>query len=436
MTKGLPPGWAWAEFGTIADTQLGKMLSQKSRQGLEPYPYLRNRNVQWHRFDCSDIARMDFSDTELRKYELRPGDLLVCEGGEVGRCAVWRKPPGEMCFQKALHRVRPLKGVEIKWIEYFLRWSAETGGFDNSTSGSTITHLPQRDLRMLQVPLPPTAEQGRIVVAIEEHFSRLDAVDSALEMAKRRSAHLLECAFQAGIRQYPTRESSLASFLTQKLSNGRSVPTANDDGFPVLRLTCLQSGLVNTNKTKLGDFSGVDRKKYQIEPDDFLISRGNGSIRLVGIGGLVPINAPPVAFPDTLIRAMVDHKRLRPEFLRLIWNSKIVRRQLESQARTTAGIYKVNQTMIGKVSLPTPSPEDQDLLVQELNQIREVVAGLEAGVSLAQERSRSLRRSILSDAFSGRLVPQDPNDEPASAMLERISVPRPVRTDYCESGKC
>lgn len=180
-------------------------------------------------------------------------------------------------------------------------------------------------------------------------------------------------------------------------------------------------GLVYGTETKLGDFSGIDHKKHQIEPDDFLISRGNGSIRLVGIGGLVPDNAPPVAFPDTLIRARVDRSRLRPEFLRLIWNSKIVRRQLESQARTTAGIYKVNQTMIGGVLFPTPSPEDQDRLIQELGQVREVVEGLEAGILLAQQRSKSLRSSILAGAFSGQLVPQDPNDEPASALLERIN---------------
>jgi len=244
------------------------------------------------------------------------------------------------------------------------------------------------------------------------------------ETAKSRSAHLLECALQVAIRQYPTEESLLASFLTQKLCNGRSVPTANGGGLPVLRLTCLQRGLVNTNETKLGDFGGVDHEKYRIEPDDFLISRGNGSIRLVGIGGLVPAHAPPVAFPDTLIRARVDHRRLRPEFLRLIWSSKIVRRQLEAQARTTAGIYKVNQTMIGKVSFPTPYPEDQDRLVQELDQVREVVSGLDIGVSLAQERSKSLRRSILADAFAGQLVPQDPDDEPASVLLERIVASR------------
>lgn len=424
MTGELPPGWEWTTVGAVADTQLGKTLSTKPVGGGRLKPYLRNKNVQWFRVDVDDLKETYFTGEEEFKYQLEPGDLLVCEGGEVGRCAIWQHRTDELHFQNALHRVRTSDGVRPGWLQYALRWSADTGRLASHTSGVTINHLVQRALRKIEIPLPPTNEQERIVAAIEEHFSRLDAAYSALKTGKLRSAHLMECALQAGIRQYPTQESSLASFLTQKLSNGRSVPTANGDGFPVLRLTCLQSGLVNTNETKLGDFSGADHKKYQIEPDDFLISRGNGSIRLVGIGGLVNANAPPVAFPDTLIRARVDRRRLRPEFLRLIWNSKLVRRQMEAQARTTAGIYKVNQTMIGKVSFPTPSPEDQDHLVQSMDQVREVVARLDARVSLAQERSKSLRRSILVDAFLGRLVPQDPKDEPASALLDRIAASR------------
>lgn len=142
------------------------MLSAKSRRGIEPRPYLRDQNVQWHRFDLSDVARMDFSDAEALKFELRPGDLLVCEGGEVGRCARWPRPAGEMHFQKALHRVRPRVGVDGRWLEFFLRWAAETGRFEDHSSGSTIAHLPQRDLRRLVVPIAPLEEQKRIVAAI------------------------------------------------------------------------------------------------------------------------------------------------------------------------------------------------------------------------------------------------------------------------------
>ena len=185
MTGRVPSGWAWARFDEVAETQLGKMLSAESRQGLAPVSYLRNQNVQWHRIDLSDVASMDFTDGERAKYQLRPGDLLVCEGGEVGRTAMWTQPTIEMCFQKALHRVRTRPGIEARWIEYFMRWSAETGRFEESVQGSTIAHLPQRDLRALMVPIPSSEEQRRIVASMEEHFARLHVAQVAVTAAKK-----------------------------------------------------------------------------------------------------------------------------------------------------------------------------------------------------------------------------------------------------------
>src|SRR4051794_40289628 len=94
----------------VADVQLGKMLSPKAKTGTHYFRYLRNTNVQWGRIDTSDLAQMDFSDHERKKFELRFGDLLVCEGGEPGRCAVWRNEIADCYYQKALHRVRPHQG--------------------------------------------------------------------------------------------------------------------------------------------------------------------------------------------------------------------------------------------------------------------------------------------------------------------------------------
>ena len=408
--------WERCRLGDVVEVTNGAAFkSQEFNTKGDGLPLIRIRDVG------QPQSSTHYSGDYEERHLVETGDLLIGMDGDF-RVARWIGGRALLNQRVCRLQVRNPALYCDRFLEYVLQPYLDE--IHKATSSVTVKHLSSRTVSGLPIPLPPRAEQERIVAVIEEHFSRLDAVESALESSHLRSSQLLECALQAAIHRYPAQESLLASFLTQKLNNGRSVPTANGDGFPILRLTCLQSGLVNTNETKLGDFSGADHEKYRIEPDDFLISRGNGSIRLVGIGGLVPANAPPVAFPDTLIRARVDQKRLRPEFLRVIWNSKIVRRQLESQARTTAGIYKVNQTMIGRVSFPMPSPEDQDRLVQELDRVREVVAGLDAGVSLAQERSKSLRRSILADAFSGRLVPQEPDDELASALLDRIAASR------------
>jgi type I restriction enzyme S subunit len=197
----LPEGWEWATLGEIAETQLGKMLSKKSKTGVRSRPYLRNINVQWHRIDLHNVPEMDFTEEESAKYDLVPGDLLVCEGGEVGRTATWLGTIESIHFQKALHRVRPLGGVEPKYLEYAMRWSADTDRFAPLVTGSTIAHLPQQALRQVRVPLPPLAEQGRVVAAIEEHFSVLDAAEISVSSAARKlGLELTRSAQSLGIR--------------------------------------------------------------------------------------------------------------------------------------------------------------------------------------------------------------------------------------------
>jgi type I restriction enzyme S subunit len=183
-------GWTRRPLGEVADTQLGKMLSQNAKTGVGSRPYLRNKNVQWGRIDTDDLLTMDFSDREAEKFGLTPGDVLVCEGGEVGRAAVWRGQVEGCCFQKALHRVRSNGEVEPEFIAYVFRWLSDTSAFDPHVTGSTIKHLPQEDLRLISVPVPPLEEQRRIVADVEARLSALDALRASIERAQRRSRAL------------------------------------------------------------------------------------------------------------------------------------------------------------------------------------------------------------------------------------------------------
>lgn len=182
----LPAGWSSASLGEIADCRLGKMLDQAKNQG-ELRPYLRNVNVQWGQIDLDDVKEMRITDEERERYAVKPGDLLVCEGGEPGRCAIWSSDQ-EMYLQKALHRVRPRGGTLPEYLRWWLQDAANTGRLNDLFTGSTIKHLPGRQLARVQVAVPPVDEQTRIV----ERLAKLDARRAAA------AAHLLSARATVG----------------------------------------------------------------------------------------------------------------------------------------------------------------------------------------------------------------------------------------------
>lgn len=165
-----PMGWDIVKLGSVTESKLGKMLSKASKLGLNPVPYLGNSNVRWREFDFSTLQEMDFSEDELQKLNLRDGDLLVCEGGEVGRCAIWRCERERISFQKALHRVRcDPEQVVPEYIQEYFSMMAERGGLTRSTSQATIAHLTGVKLKKLPLPLPPIEQQNRFVALYQHH---------------------------------------------------------------------------------------------------------------------------------------------------------------------------------------------------------------------------------------------------------------------------
>lgn len=149
----------------IATSRLGKMLDAKKQTGENKRQYLANMNVQWFHFDLSQLNQMDFDEADRIEFELRDGDLMVCEGGEVGRCAVWHNEIADCYFQKAIHRVRC--NTDVILPEYLMWWfkiHSDFNGFEDIVgSKATIAHLPGVKLKALEIPLPDICEQKRFV---------------------------------------------------------------------------------------------------------------------------------------------------------------------------------------------------------------------------------------------------------------------------------
>jgi len=177
----LPEGWGTPTVSMNFDLQLGKMLNAEAAGGTDQYAYLRNVNVQWDRLNLDDLATMHFSATDRKRCELRCGDLLICEGGEVGRAAVWNGQLSNCYFQKAIHRVRPRDRANTRYLMYCLWAAACRSVFAVEGNQSTIVHLTGEQLRVHRFPWPSEGEQAAIVAHLDELAITTKALRESLD---------------------------------------------------------------------------------------------------------------------------------------------------------------------------------------------------------------------------------------------------------------
>jgi len=165
----IPVEWALKRIGEVFEIQLGKMLSQKATEGRSPFFYLGNKNVQWDRVDTSRLQLMDFNERERRKFELKFHDILVCEGGEVGRTAIWRGEVETCYYQKAVHRLRPIDQQFLPGLfPRFMKWCIREGLLSDYTSQTSIAHLTQEKFAAVPIMVPALPEQRKLNAAFDQ----------------------------------------------------------------------------------------------------------------------------------------------------------------------------------------------------------------------------------------------------------------------------
>ena len=178
--------WEKVKLGNVTDSCLGKMLDQNKNKG-DYQPYLANVNVRWGEFDLEDLPLMKFEESEQERYELKYGDLVICEGGEPGRCAIWKEQIPNMKIQKALHRVRVHDCLDYRYLFYWFLLAGKTGELDQYFTGATIKHMPGQKLKEVVIDKPPLEIQHRIA-------DILSAYDDLIENNQRQIKLLEEAA--------------------------------------------------------------------------------------------------------------------------------------------------------------------------------------------------------------------------------------------------
>ena len=318
----LPKGWVWCRLMDIAEIQLGKMLDAEKNKG-KPFRYLANVSVRWGSFDVDNLKTTLFTDDEIEKFALKQGDLLMCEGGVPGRCAVWRECDSEIKYQKALHRIRPYE-VLPDYLQMYFEAIYQRPFFTERFTGSTIHHLPREVLMSVPVPLPPLAEQKRIVeklnAMLNEAARVAEGTERLTQLRKKARAKILDLAIRGKLVKQEKTDEPAAELLKRiatekakliaekKIKKEKPLPPIADDeipfdlpkgwawarigdissGFmygtaeksqpagavPVLRMGNLQDGEI--------DFADLvftsnkeDIKTYALTPGDLLFNRTN-----------------------------------------------------------------------------------------------------------------------------------------------------------------
>ena len=201
------PAWAESTVGEQFDIQLGKMLDSSRNMGTTK-PYLGNRAVQWRHIDVSACGLVPMSDSDIRRYRLVKGDLLVCEGGEVGRAAVWQDELPECYFQKALHRLRPKHGYSPNIMLSLLEHWAKSGYFSGQVSQTSIAHLTRDTLSRLALPVPTQAEQEVLADLVDDLHDQVSALERLI--AKKQ-------AVKQGVMQQLFAENAAIRPLSSKI---------------------------------------------------------------------------------------------------------------------------------------------------------------------------------------------------------------------------
>lgn len=473
MIDEVPEGWAEATVGEVADVALGKMLDAAKRIHGHRLPYLRNANVRWDGFDLSDLSEMPFEDDELERYAVRQGDLMVCEGGEPGRAAIWPGDERPIKYQKAILRVRPRGAVEPRWLLYSLRLDASRGALEEYFTGSTIKHFPQQAVLRYGLRLPPLAEQRRIVEKVEALLAQVNAARARLAkippLLKRLRQSILASACsgrltedwrraQFGAIGPPMREA--ASFVeTQTLVRRRgSMAHKPQEAVEDLPLGWVSAALgrmavVVSGQTPKGIETrcGSQGTYPWLKVGDMNVRGNERSMRVaeswlsqetVDALGMRPLPKGAVIFPKRGGAIATNKKRL------LAVDSCVDLNTMAFVPYGSFGAYlwwwfssvnlgalsdgsnvpQINHPDIEELLVPVPPLAEQHEVVRRVDALFALVDSIEARVAAATARADRVTQAILAKAFRGELVPTEADlaraegrdYETATQLLERI----------------
>lgn len=418
-----PQGWIDVAFEEITppDAPIIYGILQPGPDIPGGVPYVRPTEIVGGNIDTANIRRT--STAIAKRYDrasLRSGDTVLSIVGTIGKVA---EAPDELdggnitqSSCRLRHDDSLLSGA---YLRAFLRSPGAKAQFDDKRLGTAVPRLNIADIRQFALPLPPLAEQRRILAKLDALTARLFRARAELDRVPVLAANLrkqtLRDAFGPGTQTVPIGEliSDIRYGTAKKCDYGGGA-------VQVLRIPNVQAGRIDLGDLKSADFDAKELAKLSLLEGDILVIRSNGSLDLVGRSAIVDDSAAGMLFAGYLIRMRVDPTKCIPEYLHHFLQSPVARDNITMAAKSTSGVNNVNAQQLQALHVPLPDLATQRSLIQQIEQSFARADRLEAEATRARALLDRLETALLAKAFRGELVPQDPNDEPAQTLLDRI----------------
>ncbi|MEJ7783720.1 MAG: restriction endonuclease subunit S [Solirubrobacteraceae bacterium] len=415
----LPDGWQIARLGDVA-------FLRKKPRGLKiegEVPFV-------------PMALISAEGTPIEDHETRPkptgtyfenDDLLLARITpcfENGKQGIARGFPNGYGY--ATTEVLPIvcsEALSAEYLRLFLRQIHVHACLVRNMAGATgRMRLPAGDLLDLRLPVPPLAEQRRIVVALEMAHAAIDAATVEVDKAVGLANYLLPAAMHRLIDLHGATSINLGEIaqIASGLTKGRRLSRSTTD-YPFLRAANVRAGSVDLEEVKTIPATPAEAERSALKRGDLLMVEGSGSAHRLGQGWIWEGAIDPCLHQNHVFRARPDQRRVRPGYLAWALQTPATRAYFRSVSKTTSGLATINRKQVSALSFPLPSLDDQEVIVRELEGRRAYFDAVTEETCAIRCKVASLRSSLLHRAFTGQLVPQDPFDEPASQLLARIA---------------